>query len=271
MMQENCSPPDSVADMARRVMEQMEAYGLENKPERQLVALRLADDERMSAVWKRLLWPHAERHFLYPARIDALNPGSAGLEYVNEKTRILRQLGDANSIAETNWLSQRAKQLEADQKVAESLIQSLSPKQRQEWACGNFYLAAFWAAATGAAVFTAADVEEKAGHFQAMAAELREIGTAIRPLWEDGVSFDSEPAARELEKKARFLLARKAERLCVERHRGDDTVRAFVIRVEAAARHLFGVSLYGTVATVTNVALNRQDVTGHQVRELVRH
>jgi hypothetical protein len=57
----------------------------------------------------------------------------------------------------------------------------------------------------------------------------------------------------------------------IQRFRGDDELRVYVRRLGAVSKDLFGSSLYRTLATITNVALDRRDITPSRVREILRN
>ena len=52
------------------------------------------------------------------------------------------------------------------------------------------------------------------------------------------------------------------------RPRSEPRLKGFVMALASTTKVLFGVPLCGTVATLTNVALNRSDVTGDKVRKM---
>jgi len=51
--------------------------------------------------------------------------------------------------------------------------------------------------------------------------------------------------------------------------RSEPRLKGFVMALASTTKVLFGVPLCGTVATLTNVALNRSDVTGDKVRKML--
>lgn len=54
------------------------------------------------------------------------------------------------------------------------------------------------------------------------------------------------------------------------RQRGNDEVRGYVAWIGSTINNYFASTLYGTVATIANVALDRADVTAGRVRETLR-
>ena len=49
-----------------------------------------------------------------------------------------------------------------------------------------------------------------------------------------------------------------------------DDIRGFVIVLSKITRELFGADLFGVIAIVANVTLNRDDISRSQVREILR-
>jgi hypothetical protein len=58
--------------------------------------------------------------------------------------------------------------------------------------------------------------------------------------------------------------------LLVDRkHERNESIKGFVLAFASTTTEIFGEALFGTVATFANVALNRDNLTGEQVRKLV--
>ena len=57
--------------------------------------------------------------------------------------------------------------------------------------------------------------------------------------------------------------------LVSRRHRGDERLRAYVAWLASTTEKLFGTPMYTMLATITNVALNRSDVTNDRVKEIL--
>jgi hypothetical protein len=55
----------------------------------------------------------------------------------------------------------------------------------------------------------------------------------------------------------------------VKRSRGDQALRAYILRPSLICRELFGIGLPGTVATTAGVVFSKK-LSGHQVRDMVR-
>lgn len=57
--------------------------------------------------------------------------------------------------------------------------------------------------------------------------------------------------------------------LVKRKHGRNEFIKGFVMELASTTKGIFGAPLFGTVATFANVALNRDDLTGEQVRKLV--
>jgi hypothetical protein len=57
--------------------------------------------------------------------------------------------------------------------------------------------------------------------------------------------------------------------LVKRKHGRNELIKGFVMELASTTKEIFGAPLFGTVATFANVALNRDDLTGEQVRKMV--
>ena len=267
---ENGRVQRTIDDITQRVIDTMKDYEFDPNPENELIARRLCRDSQMQSVWTRLLRPLQGGHFRYPASLDGLNPFLRAIEYLNSRIERLGKVRDSESLSEVRWLETRVQQCVNDRKVAATRISGMTPLKRQEMACSIFYFAAFSAAAIKETVFTERDLSEAADYLRRQADTMEEASALGSILLNGEMELYMKEAVMGLRREAKLILAMPNNRLRVSRHRGDDTMRAFVIKMEETARRLFGQSLYGTIATVANVAFQRQDLTDKHVRELVR-
>jgi hypothetical protein len=101
-----------------------------------------------------------------------------------------------------------------------------------------------------------------AKQIRADAAEQRRMrGFPDHRLLEAGFAYDelADDAAGSL--GATLLVSRKPQ--------WDARLKGFVIALASTTKLLFGAPLCGTVSTLTNVALNRSDLTGGKVRKML--
>ena len=108
-----------------------------------------------------------------------------------------------------------------------------------------------------------AEARKAARRFRAMAKTIRaDVGPYL-----DHRLLDAARAYEELADDAVgslgtvVLVSRKA--------RGEPRLKGFVMALASTTKVIFGDPLYRTVATLTNVALNRSDVTGDKVRKML--
>ena len=116
-------------------------------------------------------------------------------------------------------------------------------------------------------VFTKADIELAASYLQTTADELSRVTDVARLL---GSPANSDESVALLRLRALRILSLRNSDLIVDRHRRDETLRTFAIQIDTTLRLLYGSSLYGTAAHIANVALNRKDLTGLKIREILR-
>ena len=117
------------------------------------------------------------------------------------------------------------------------------------------------------------EIELEKSRFLDHLTNLRAIATdiyRIAPLRAKAIEGEADALAIEIESAFGGRTANHSDALTVQRQRGDSHVRACVIQAVNACRQCFGSPLYSTVATITNVALDRIDITESKVRAIVR-
>jgi hypothetical protein len=77
-------------------------------------------------------------------------------------------------------------------------------------------------------------------------------------------------AASAYLERADDLAPGRGNPLLVNRKHGrSEFIKGFVLELAATTKEIFGASLFGTVATLTNIALDRADITAGQIRKMV--
>ncbi len=259
--------PPSISRLAIDLIARMKEHGDEDAPKKQLIAARLCLDKRMENVWRQLLRTRGKSQYVYPARPDALNPFSLAIEFARERIAVLEHLGETDSLSEIKWLQRRIEQCQIEKKSAAERIATLSASDRQEWACKSVFFSAFSYAAAEVTVLTQADLEIVVKEIQEGTHE-RSAREVFSLLGVD-VPQNVQDALHDFRKQAIITLFNHKD-LIVARHRDDDDLRAFALKMTAATRRLFGTNLYGQVAVIANVALDRSDITLSKIRERVR-
>jgi hypothetical protein len=107
-------------------------------------------------------------------------------------------------------------------------------------------------------------------------AELCQLGDRLQNEAETLASFGMEAEALELKRIASecydlsSAYETSTDPWLIDRHRGDRRLRDYVVWLSIITRKLFGAPLYGILAITSNVAFNRDDVTGPYIREMLR-
>jgi hypothetical protein len=79
-----------------------------------------------------------------------------------------------------------------------------------------------------------------------------------------------ERAASAYLERADGLAPGSGSPLLVNRKHGrNESIKGFVLELAATTKAIFGASLFGTVATLTNVAFDRTDITAGQIRRMI--
>jgi hypothetical protein len=213
---------------------------------------RLTSDPRMQRVWKRLSRQPAS--IRYSAQI-AENRGRACE---------LRQKGGPENEQEADILETESACMEESRDPWADL-----PWSDQELAMQLFLWHVYRDALADRVLLS--DLKTKAKTLSTTATQLLEVSATLEP-------FGKSEEIRQLNDIVR-VLAHEAEDLdsidprledpwIIVRQTGDVELRTFVGWVLGTP--IYRKSLHGTMATVTNVVLNRDDVTTSKYRELVR-
>lgn len=261
--------PPAIMRAASRVLNGMEEYGFGRTAELEAIVKRLLNDRRMKGIWDRLLPPGRKASFRYAARLEALNPFTQSLKFKVKRIRFLREVGDDNSALEAEILAATIARLRDDERDAALRISGWSALERQEQACELYFFAAFSAAALGVDTFTEAAIESVNEWLHAQARSIDDVSVIASLISNYDVS-ELETVSSMFRRTAVDVLSWKESPLLVDRSGPDDTLRAFAISMGSAGQDCFGQPLYGTIADVANVALDREDVAGPQIREILR-
>jgi hypothetical protein len=147
-------------------------------------------------------------------------------------------------------------------------ITSLHDPKNQDLAVQSFLNYAFLLATGGPRLLTQAEVDAKRRPFTIMTLRLREDAQDLRMRGLDRLAEGVEAIAIDCEKSA-YKPKPDIFFPVVDRSRGDDVVRGFVLQLSGICLAGFEKGLTGTVATTASVALSKV-ITGRRVREIVR-
>jgi hypothetical protein len=244
----------------------------ENPVEARKLWSRLVFDSRMKHVWAELYKKKRIHHkvteeFLYPACLtnasDAVRKRRRAVE--------LREKGGLKNVSEADLL-------EAEAALLERLYdRPADPRwSEQDRAVQLFLRHAYEAALNHEPVFLS-DLEAKVSKLQKVAKQQRVDAAILNSIGLKHVARKLEQIADDCDDEAfkilphdsRFFL-QTDDPWIIARRRGDFELRTFVADLSIIIGSLFGQTLHGTLATVANVCLNRNDVTDRKVWEMLR-
>ena len=101
-----------------------------------------------------------------------------------------------------------------------------------------------------------------------IAERLRQDAQTLTSLGLCGIASDVQASAVRCDKNAKQLEQGKLNPI-VKRSRGDEVLRAYIVRLSMFCQETFEKWLTGTVATTASVALSEK-ISGQQVRDTVR-
>jgi hypothetical protein len=236
---------------------------------------RLACDPRMRGVWAELL---KRKRADYRTTADFFYPASSELQTFwtpEARSRLrradaIRSLGDGESSAE-------AKQLETWARLEEFAATAyLFPRSegqpeipRQELALAFLFQQAFALAQQKPRPVSQTEAQAARSHYLKMAKQVFADNTEEQRLR----GFPDERLSRAVSaymELADGVAPAPGSPLLVKRKHGrNELIKGFVMELASTTKEIFGAPLFGTVATFANVALNRDDLTGEQVRKMV--
>jgi hypothetical protein len=235
---------------------------------------RLACDPRMEGVWAELL---KRKRAKYRTTADFFHPAGSGLQFWTPEARsrlrranAIRSLGDGEPSAE-------AKHLETSALLEEFAgTECLFPRYegqpeipRQHLALMVLFHQTFAFARQKPRAVSQSDAQTTRNHYVAMAKRILADNIELQRL--RGYPDERlERAASAYLERADGLAPRSGSPLLVNRKHGrNESIKGFVLELAATTRAIFGASLFGTVATLTNVAFDRTDITAGQIRRMI--
>jgi hypothetical protein len=229
-----------------------------------LIISRLISDVRMKNVWQLLYSKKRKRHeptslFVYPAQLEL-----QAASFRREANELRKRGGEAN-LAKADALDARA---ETDETEFES------PAQIELWAqdiaVSELFRHACCEAVDISPVYLPS-LKAKDAKISAVIAALhqqREVLEEIEWCGEADAVYD---LIKELADRRELIQEEIDENpSIISRNRGDPTLRSYVIALHPWMLRYFGTPLYGTLATIANVAFECEVVTGSMVRDWVR-
>jgi hypothetical protein len=236
---------------------------------------RLACDPRMRGVWAQLL---KRKRADYRTTADFFYSASSELQtFWTPEARSLLRRADAIRSLGGGEPSAEAKQLETWALLAEFAgTACLFPRSegqpeisRQELALAVLFQQAFALARQKPRPVSRTEAQEARRHNLMMAKRI----IADNVEWQRLRGFPDERLSRAVSaymELADGVAPAPGSPLLVKRKHGrNELIKGFVMELASTTKEIFRAPLFGTVATFANVALNRDDLTGEQVRKMV--
>jgi hypothetical protein len=265
--------PRPVADLAHFMYEQNTRHGVATGSIELL--RRLACDPRMEGVWAELL---KRKRAKYKTTAVYFHPASSGLEtfWTPEARSRLRRANAIRSL-DDGEPSAEAKHVETLAVLAEFAgVACLLPRYegqpeipRQHLALMALFHQASELARQKPRAVSQSDARTTRNRCVAMAKRILADNSELQRL--RGYRDERlERAAFAYMERADDLAPAPGSPLLVNRKHGrNESTKGFVLELAATTKAIFGASLFGTVATLTNVAFDRADITAGQIRRMV--
>ena len=259
--------PAAVVEAAKPLYAQLASEQDPAKAEK--ILSRLTSDPRMKRVWdelykkKRFEHPAADE-FLHAARVTNASHAAASRQRASE----LRKAGGADNQRNADLLEAEATALESEGDPP------ADPRwSEQERAVQLFLFHAYRTALDLKPVFLS-DLQANVRKLRGVAEVLRTQAATLQSLGMDGDAQKLNEIASDCDDEARNMdperLASGDDPWIITRQRGDVELRTFVADLSIAMQMLFRETLHGTLATVANVVLDRQDMTFEKIRDMIR-
>jgi hypothetical protein len=256
-----CWLPPAVMRAAKRIHAQL---ATEKDPAKAREVLsRLTCDERMRPIWWR---PYEKSRdtgeLLYPAHIRYT---SKIPEYRRRARELRSKGGRANEQEARSWEAEAA-ELEGKYDPLDD-----QPWTDQDLAAQLFLWHVYRSALNRDPVFLS-KLKAKARKLDSVAMQLRKIAAALQLLGKDKDARAQKDMAHGYADEARNLdSVGPDDDPWIIRHQkiGDDELRALVGLLSTIPVVLFGKKWLGTIATIANVVLNRQDLKALKIRDVI--
>jgi hypothetical protein len=265
------SAADKLPDLTPAIVCQLVAYFLRMRADRQADLLpllkRLTSDPRMRKVWTEL---QRRKRTDYAPTNEYLHPVSeAGphLSWTHRTQSLRRRAAELRECGGTGL--EEAARLEISARLIQLTETTLLVPWSGEPSPQDLALACFF----NQVVELAKSSPKAVPVGKARSARRRYITMAKQLRIDAGEHADQRllHAAHASEELADLAAPPASSPLLVPRsQRGDATLKGFVITLADITNQIFNAPLYGTIATVTNVAFDRDDMTDKKVRKMLR-
>jgi hypothetical protein len=233
------------------------------------VLSRLASDPRMKRVWDELYKKKRFEHqaadeFFHAARVTNASDAAAGRQRASE----LRKADGVDNQRDADLL-------EAEAAALESMGDPpTDPRWSEQDRAAQFLLHHAYRAALDFKPVFLSDVVANVNTLRSLAERLRKDAAILRSLDLELNARKLDEIASDCDEEAWNIDPNRLEPgddpWIITRQRGDIELRTFVADLSIVMQMLFRKTLPGTLATVTNVVLNRQDMTFEKVHDMIR-
>jgi hypothetical protein len=265
--------PRQVAHLAHIMYEQETRHGVATGSIELL--RRLACDPRMKGVWAELL---KRKRAKYRTTADFFHSASSGLQtFWTPEARSRRRRAALICSLNGGEPSAEAKHLETSALLAEFAgTACLFPRYegqpeipRQQLALAFLFHQTFAFARQKPRAVSQSDAQTTRNHCVAMAKRILADNIELQRLGGYPDERLERAASAYLERADDVAPAPGSPLLVNRKHGRNDLIKGFVLELAATTKAIFGASLFGTVATLTNVAFDRADITAGQIRRMV--
>jgi len=256
----------------KRVWDELKKKRLKDRKADEEILHRLTLDPRMKRVWdellkKKRLKDRKTEQYLHPT---ATSDGgkrfwSFRARSLQSRAEELRKRGEGR---EADRVQVRATLVEMEVPNIFSRLQRAKFEPQEQGLIFLFYTAFKFAQETPQSV-SVAEERKAAGRFRAMAKTIRADAAEEQRVrgYFDHRLLDAAFAYEELADDAVGPLGTAV--LVSRKPRSEPRLKGFVMALASTTQVLFGAPLCGTVATLTNVALERSDITDDKVRKIL--
>jgi len=265
--------PRAVADLARIIHQDL----IKHKADSGSINLlrRLTCDRRMKTVWNELLRHKRVKHrttghFLHAARSGPKIFWSREARTRLRRANLIRRLDKVERIAKIEHLEASALLAEfAETTSLFSRYGSRHPEtSRQQHALAFLFHEGFTLAQQKPRPVSQTEAQAARSHFLKMAECILADEIQQRRLGRPDDRL-SRAASAYVELADTVAPASGSPLLVMRKHSRNECIKGFVMELASTTKEIFGAPLFGTVATFTNVALNRDEVTADQVRKML--
>jgi hypothetical protein len=231
--------------------------------------VRLTSDPRMEGVWKRLKQKKRVAHkstdeFLYPARIKI----KSRADVYRARAAELRRTSGAGNENKAHLLELEATQLEGVPATEINMQWS-----EQDLALRILFTHAYNLALDPPPVVNVAEAHQYLTELRNISARLRNEASKLSELGMEEEALEVERIAANCEEHSYWAELDEEDPLIsvvVYRDRNNNSLRGYIAYLAGTTQQIFGQPLHGTLATISNVAFQRTDITPDRIHDMLR-